>query len=172
MTSSDVLEILCPIWVAKAETAPRIRQRISKVMKSAIARGWRKDNPAIGLTDALPKQSEPRQRRRALPYNEVAGLLATVHQSKAGLSTRLCLEFLILTCARSLEARGARWQEIDFETRAWNVPADRMKMKRPHRVPLSKRAIALLREAEGELSMLGTVRKVRVPASHIHTRRG
>lgn len=161
VTSADVLAILKPIWVTKAETASRVRQRISKVMKSAIAKGWRKDNPALGLVDALPKQTEPRQRRRALPYGELPDFLTTLHKSQAGLSTRLCLEFLILTCARSLEARGARWEEIDFEGKAWNVPAIRMKMKRAHRVPLSARAIALLRQAEGldpDLVFPGTIK--------------
>ncbi|AYF02647.1 DUF4102 domain-containing protein [Paracoccus yeei] len=149
VTSADVLDVLKPIWVEKAETASRVKQRISKVMKWGIAKGWRKDNPTIGITNALPRQTEPRQRRKALPYAEVPGFLSALHQSQAGVSTRLCLEFLILTCARSLEARGARWDEIDLEQKAWNVPADRMKMKRPHRVPLSRRALAILGEAEG-----------------------
>ncbi|WP_017999066.1 site-specific integrase [Paracoccus sp. N5] len=124
-------------------------QRISKVMKWGIAQGWRKDNPAIGISDALPKQTAPRQRRKAMDYPDVPAFLSALHRSKAGLSTRLCLEFLILTCARSLEARGACWDEIDLNEKAWNVPADRMKMKRPHRVPLSRRALAILKEAEG-----------------------
>lgn len=161
VTSADVLAILKPIWVTKAETASRIRQRISKVMKSAIAKGWRKENPAIGLVDALPKQTEPRQRRRALPYSDLPGFLSLLHGSQAGISTKLCLEFLILTCARSLEARGTRWDEIDFDSKSWNVPADRMKMKRAHRVPLSARAIALLRQAEGldpDLVFPGTIK--------------
>lgn len=149
VTSADVLDVLRPIWVEKAETASRVRQRISKVMKWGIAQGWRKDNPAIGISDALPKQTAPRQRRKAMDYTEVPAFLTALHGSQAGLSTRLCLEFLILTCARSLEARGACWDEIDFEAKAWNVPPDRMKMKRPHRVPLSRRALAILKEAQG-----------------------
>ena len=104
VTSADVLDVLKPIWVEKAETASRVKQRISKVMKWGIAKGWRKDNPTIGITNALPRQTEPRQRRKALPYVEVPGFLSALHQSQAGVSTRLCLEFLILTCARSLEA--------------------------------------------------------------------
>lgn len=149
VTSSDVLDVLRPIWVEKAETASRVRQRISKVMKWAIAQGWRKDNPAIGISNALPKQTVPRQQRKAMDYAEVPAFLSALHRSQAGLSTRLCMEFLILTCARSLEARGACWSEIDFEGEAWNVPAERMKMKRAHRVPLSRRALAILKEAEG-----------------------
>lgn len=148
VTSADVLDVLRPIWVEKAETASRVRQRISKVMKWGIAQGWRKDNPAIGISDALPKQTAPRQRRKAMDYAEVPTFLSALHRSQAGLSTRLCLEFLILTCARSLEARGACWDEIDFEAKAWNVPAERMKMKRPHRVPLSRRALGILKEAK------------------------
>lgn len=149
VTSSDVLDVLRPIWVDKAETASRVRQRISKVMKWGIAQGWRKDNPAIGISNALPKQTVPRQQRKAMDYAEVPAFLSALHRSQAGLSTRLCMEFLILTCARSLEARGACWSEIDFEAKAWNVPAERMKMKRAHRVPLSRRALSILKEAEG-----------------------
>lgn len=161
VTSADVLDVLRPIWVEKAETASRVRQRISKVMKWGIAQGWRKDNPAIGISNALPKQTAPRQRRKAMDHAEVPAFLVALHKSQAGVSTRLCLEFLILTCARSLEARGTRWDEIDLDAKAWNVPADRMKMKRPHRVPLSPRAVAILKDAEalrgdGDLVFPGT----------------
>lgn len=96
-----------------------------------------------------------------VPYSDLPGFLSLLHGSQAGISTKLCLEFLILTCARSLEARGTRWDEIDFDSKSWNVPADRMKMKRAHRVPLSARAIALLRQAEGldpDLVFPGTIK--------------
>ncbi|VDS10022.1 Prophage CP4-57 integrase [Paracoccus haematequi] len=157
VTSADVLEVLRPIWTEKAETASRVRQRISKVMKWGIAQGWRKDNPAIGITNALPKQTAARQQRKAMDYTEVPAFLTALRQSQAGMSTRLCLEFLILTCARSLEARGARWDEIDTDARAWNVPADRMKMKRPHRVPLSSRALAIIEEAKAMQNNSGLI---------------
>lgn len=148
VTSADVLDVLTPIWTEKAETARRVRQRIGTVMKWAIAQGWRKDNPAENIAQALPKADKTKARRKALPYAEVAGCIATVHGSGASHATKLALEFLILTAARSGEVRGAVWSEIDMEAKVWEVPAARMKMKRPHRVPLSPRAVAILNDAE------------------------
>jgi integrase len=112
-----------------------------------MSKGWRKDNPAETIGPALPKVAKAKEHRQALPYSDVAAALATVQSSGAGASTKLCLEFLVLTAARSGEARGADWNEIDLAAKVWTVPASRMKAKRPHRVPLSKRAIELLTEA-------------------------
>lgn len=148
VTTADVLAVLMPIWTEKAETARRVRQRIGAVMKWAIAQGWRQDNPAENISRALPKVSKAQEHRKALPYGEVAGCLATVKASNAGKVTKLALEFLVLAAARSGEVREARWDEIDMSAKVWEVPAARMKMKRPHRVPLSPRALVLLREAE------------------------
>ncbi|WP_022707856.1 tyrosine-type recombinase/integrase [Paracoccus zeaxanthinifaciens] len=148
VTSADVLHALMPIWTSKPETARRVRQRIGTVMKWAIAQGWRKDNPAQDIGQALPKTPKRQTHRKALPYAEVAGCLRAVQASRAGLSTKLALEFLVLTAARSGEAREARWDEMDLDRAVWEVPAERMKMKRPHRVPLSPRAVELLKNAE------------------------
>lgn len=134
VTSADVLDVLTPIWTEKAETARRVRQRIGTVMKWAIAHGWRKDNPAENIAQALPKADKIKARRKALPYAEVAGCIAAVHGSGASHATKLALEFLILTAARAGEVRGAVWSEIDIAAKVWEVTAVRMKMKRPHRV--------------------------------------
>lgn len=149
VTSSDVLAALTPIWLEKPETARRVKQRIGTVMKWGIAKGWRKDNPVDTIGKALPKQTAAKQHRKALEYAEVAGCLAKINASGAGISTKLCLEFLVLTCARSGEAREATWAEIDMDKKVWTIPADRMKAKRPHRVPLPSRAMAILAEAQG-----------------------
>ncbi len=148
VSTADVLAVLMPIWTEKAETARRVRQRIGMVMKWAIAQGWRQDNPAENISQALPKTSKVKEHRKALSYAEVADCMETVKASGAGQSTKLALEFLVLCAARSGEVREARWAEIDMKAKVWEIPADRMKMKRPHRVPLSLRAIALLKEAE------------------------
>ncbi|WP_343040678.1 tyrosine-type recombinase/integrase [Pikeienuella piscinae] len=148
VTTADVLAVLSPIWTVKAETARRVRQRIGTVMKWAIAQGWRQDNPAENISQALPKATARPEHRRALPYGEVAGCVETVQTSNAGLSTKLAFEFLVLTASRSGEVREARWDEIDMAARVWEIPAERMKMKRPHRVPLSSRAVAILKEAK------------------------
>ncbi|OWJ78581.1 integrase [Haematobacter genomosp. 1] len=148
VSSADVLAVLTPIWTTKAETARRVRQRIGTVMKWAVAQGWRNDNPAENIGQALPKTDPTKANRKALAHSDVAACLDVVKGSGAGRSTKLALEFLVLTAARSGEARGALWSEIDRKTKVWEIPAARMKMKKPHRVPLSPRALAILDEAE------------------------
>lgn len=150
VTTSDVLAVLSPIWTDKPETAARIRQRIGMVMKWAVAQGWRQDNPAESIAQALPKRDRSLiEHRKALTYAQVADCLAVVQTSAAGVSTKLALEFLVLTATRSGEARGATWAEIDFKASpVWTIPASRMKAKREHRVPLSARAVDILRQAE------------------------
>ena len=148
VTTADVLRALQPIWNTKRETARRTRQRISAVMKAAIAAGHRADNPAAdALTSALPKGGQVQNHQRALPHDQVAGALATVRASNAHTSTKLAFEFLVLTAARSGEVRLMVWDEVDIHARLWTVPAERMKAQRQHRVPLSLRAVDLLAEA-------------------------
>jgi integrase len=157
VNTSDVMAVLTPIWTEKPETAARVKQRIGMVMKWAIAQGWRQDNPAENITQALPKRDKSKvAHRKALTFAEVPGCIEAVQASGAGLSTKLALEFLVLTACRSGEVRGATWDEIDLGTAAtsatsatWTIPASRMKAKREHRVPLSKRAVDILREAKG-----------------------
>ena len=152
ITTSDVMAVLLPIWTTKAETARRVRQRIGTVMKWAVAKGYRPDNPAGGaIGAALPNNSGPRRHFRALPHSEVAAALELVWASSAYVLTKLAFEFLVLTAARSGEVRAARWEEMDFNSATWTVPAERMKAGRKHRVPLSLQAIGVLRRAE-ELS--------------------
>ncbi|MFC0200150.1 tyrosine-type recombinase/integrase [Paracoccus rhizosphaerae] len=148
VTTADVLGVLMPIWTTIPETARRVRQRIGTVMKWAIAQGWRQDNPAENISKALPKISKAPEHRKALPYAEVAGCIEAVKASGAGLSTKLALEFLVLTAARSGEVREARWSEINLAGQVWEIPSERMKMKRSHRVPLSPRAVAILAQAK------------------------
>ncbi len=157
VTTADVLGVLQPIWLEKPETARRVRQRIGTVMKWAVAKGWRQDNPAENIGQALPKHKVVKKHRKALPYSQVADCIAAVQASGAWLATKLALEFLVLTAARSGEVREARWEEIEFHggeaatsatSATWAIPAERMKMARPHRVPLSGRALEILREAE------------------------
>jgi len=151
ISTADVLAVLQPIWLEKPETARRVRQRIGTVMKWSIAQGWRHDNPAENIANALPKHDRAKVHRKALPYAEVAGCIDTVKASGAWAATKLALEFLVLTAARSGEVRLAHWDEVEFQgadCATWEIPASRMKMKRPHRVPLPKRAQEILREAE------------------------
>lgn len=147
ITTADVLAVLQPIWLEKPETARRVRQRIGTVMKWAIATGWRQDNPADAISQALPKQSRKQAHRKALSYDKVPEFVTSLRSSNAGLATRLALELLILTASRSREVRLADWAEFDLDAGVWTRSADRMKAKKEHRVPLSPRAVDILNEA-------------------------
>lgn len=147
---ADVLRVLTPIWTAKPETARRVRQRIRTVLGWAQAHGFTSGNVAgEDIDGALPKNGRKKRHYAALPYREVGSALRVIDRSRTTEAARLCLRFLVLTAARSGEARGARWSEIDPEAREWRVPADRMKAKAEHRVPLSVAALAVLERARG-----------------------
>ena len=149
ITTADVMGVLIPHWTNKHETMRRVKQRISAVMRWSMVEGYRQDDPAgDALNIALPKRGKPRQHLRALPYHEVSATLEAVAQSSSGLVTKLAFHFLVLTAARSGEVRGSTWDEIDLDNVTWTVPAERMKARREHRVPLSRRALEVLNEAE------------------------
>ena len=113
-----------------------------------MAYGFMESNPAGEAIDgALPTMPKVKAHFRALPYQEVKSALDTVAASQASMSAKLCFRFLVLTAARSGEARGATWDEIDPEDQAWRIPAQRMKAGMEHRVPLSGQALDLLGEA-------------------------
>lgn len=148
VTTADVLAVLTPIWLQKPETARRVRQRIGTVLKWAVARGWRQDNPADAISEALPKHDRRQQHRKSLPYGEVGACIEAVQASGASLSTKLAFELLVLTASRSGEVRGAHWEEVDLDKAEWIIPPERMKAKRAHRIPLVPRAVAILRNAK------------------------
>ena len=148
VTTADVMAALLPIWTRKHATAQKVRQRIGTVMKWAIAQGYRNDNPAgDALTAALPKRAAPVRHQRALPHGEVAAAVATVWASAAWTGLKLVFEFLVLTAARSAEARLATWEEMDLDALVWTVSAARTKAGREHRVPLTSWAVEILNEA-------------------------
>ena len=138
------MEVLEPIWSALPETARRVKQRISAVMRWAISQGLRQDDPTSALGMALPRNSTVKQHHRALPHARVQDVLGRVQKSSAWEGTKLALTFLALTATRSGEARLARWEEIDTETATWTIPGKRMKSRRSHRVPLSWAALRVL----------------------------
>ena len=148
VTSAHVLDILKPIWTPKRETARRVKRRIGAVMKWAIAKGYRADDPAGAAIDAvLPRSGGEVRHHKALPYGQVAQAVAAVKASNAWAGTKRAFEFLVLTAARSGEVRLATWGEVDVDAGVWTVPAERTKMGREHRVPLSARCVDVLREA-------------------------
>ena len=146
--TADVLAVLSPIWTDKPETARKVRQRVGAVLKWAIAERHRTDDPTgDAISKALPRAPKSRTHHRALPYADVAGALEAVRGADALTLTKLAFEFLVLTACRSGEVRLATWDEVDFESATWTVPASRMKAGREHRVPLSDAALAVLTEA-------------------------
>ncbi|WP_267461344.1 site-specific integrase [Aureimonas sp. SA4125] len=144
----DILLVLSPIWLTKQETARRVRQRIGTVLDWAKASGHRdSENPINGVAKGLPKQGDRKSHHSALPYKEVPDFVTRLRSSGDAELSRLAFEFLILTAARTSEALGARWDEINMEGALWTVPADRMKAGRIHRVPLSARSLQILDRA-------------------------
>jgi integrase len=147
--SADVLRALTPIWNSKPETARRIKQRIRVILDWAKASSHRSgDNPVDGLARVLPRHKGPAKHHAALPYAKVPAFLQQLRESDAGEPTKLALEFLVLTVARTAEVLGARWTEIDREARVWTVPATRTKAGREHRVPLSRRSLEIVDQAK------------------------
>ena len=142
---TDVLTVLAPIWSTRPETARRVRQRMRTVFRWAMANELIETNPAGEAIDgALPSMPKIKAHLRALPYQEVSSALKTVDASQTSLAAKRCLRFLVLTAARSGEARGATWDEIDLDGAAWTIPASRMKAGLEHRVPLSDQVLEVL----------------------------
>lgn len=149
VSRGDVLGVLEPIWTTKREVARKTRQRIRQVFRWAMAHGHIDVNPAGEVIDAaLPAQRPARGPHRALHYSAVPDAVAALWGCGASDAVKLSLAFLILTAARSGEAREARWAEIDFDAATWTVPAHRMKSGVAHVVPLSRQAVDVLRKAE------------------------
>jgi len=146
--TEHVLAILEPIWRSKSETATRVRGRIEAVLDYAKVRQWRTgENPARWrghLDHLLPARSKVAkvEHHAALPWREIGAFMAAL-RSREGIAVR-ALEFAILTAARTGEALGAKWGEVDLYAAVWTVPAARMKARQEHRVPLSPSALALL----------------------------
>jgi integrase len=141
----EILELLRPIWFVKAETAKRVLQRIDAVFKSAIVRGKRTTaNPCTGVAQELGTKHRKVEHHRAMPYAEVPAFIVRLRENNSWPATRLAFEWLILTATRSGEARLARWHEIDEQAGEWRIPAERMKAKKAHVVPLSLRCLEIL----------------------------
>lgn len=150
ITRDDVVETLKPIWTTIPETADRTRMRIAAVIDHAKARGlFVGDNPADwrgGLKELLPARSKlSRGHHAAVPYKDLPAVIARL-RAAVGVSAR-AVEFAALTAARSGEVRGAVRSEFDLEEALWTIPAERMKAGREHEVPLSARAVEIVRAA-------------------------
>jgi integrase len=148
ITTDDVLLVLKPLWNEKPETASRLRGRIERVLDGAKAQGLRSgENPARWrghLDQLLPKRQRlTRGHHAAMNYAELPAFMTDLQARQA--TAALALEFVILTAARSGEVLGARWDEFDLDRAVWTIPAARMKAGREHRVPLSRRALKIVK---------------------------
>jgi integrase len=149
LNTEDALHVLKPLWQTRPETANRLRGRCERVWDLAKARGYCSgENPFRWrghLDKLLPKRARlTRGHHKAMPFADVPGFIGSLRMMH-GVAPR-ALEFAILTAARSGEVLGARWEEIDLQGKVWTVPAERMKGSREHRVPLSDRAMDILKE--------------------------
>jgi integrase len=144
-----VMKIIEPIWTKKTETANRVRGRMELILSWATVRGLRKgENPARWrghLDHLLPKRSLVQKvtHLKALPYPLLAGFMNKL-KNRTDVSS-LALQFLILTATRTNETLGARWSEFNFEENTWTIPAERMKAKKEHRIPLTDTMLQILR---------------------------
>jgi integrase len=144
----QVLKVLGKLWVEKPDVAARLRTRLEAVFDYATAMSWRwGPNPAMWRGGLKPLLADGRKLHTvthfaALPWQEAPRLMAAIADDQS-MGAR-AMVFLMLTVARSGEVRWTTWDEIDLQARLWSLPAGRMKAGRPHRVPLSDAACALL----------------------------
>jgi integrase len=146
--TEEILQILTPIWISKNETAKRVQGRIENILDYAAARKWRDaNNPARwrGHLDKLllsPNKIQNVRHHPAMPYDMVAAFMAELRANTS--ISSYALQWLILTATRTSETLQGKWEEIDLKTQIWTIPSERMKAKRPHRVPLTDPAMAIL----------------------------
>lgn len=149
ITLAHIKAILTPIWSTKTETATRLRQRIEAVLDYAAVHenAHGRYNPArwkanLDVIFPAARKVTKRIHHPAAPYSDVPRILSALREKD--FMSAYCLRFTILTAARSGEARGALWNEIDMKTKTWIIPVERMKAKLVHRVPLNDEACEIL----------------------------
>jgi len=143
ITATKTIETLKPIAAkGSLETIKRLCQRLNEIMVYAVNTGLIKNNPLTGISKAFKKPAKqhlPTLKPEELPY-----LLHTLTTASIKYTTRCLIEWQLHTMVRPSEAAGTRWDELDFETATWHIPAERMKRKKEHIVPLSNQCLALL----------------------------
>lgn len=162
VTSADVRRAVMRCRAKVPNLAVKVQHRILSVFKYAVASGLRDINPATADALALPKFERTTKNNRSLPYGQISKALILVMDSGAFQSTKLAIKFVAYTAGRSGEVRGAVWDEIDMTNAVWTIPAERMKMNRAHRVPLSAAAMEVLEQARALADCKGLV----FPSAH------
>ena len=150
ISAADIISTVTPIWQEIPETARQVRNRICAVLDYAHAKGWRASeapsgNGSLKAGRGLPRQVKARTNRKAMPYVAVPSFITALRRRPS--FGRLGLEFLIFSGSRSQEVRLATWSEFDIGERLWMIPAEHMKRKKAHIVPLSDGALAVLARA-------------------------
>lgn len=146
LMAADFADVLRPIWLEKAETATRVKQRCHAVLKWCWGRSLVSGNVVDMVDTLLPKQPSKTvrvQHQPAVAWQDVPSFVKRVLRKDSDV-TRDIIEFVLLTGARSGEARRMTWDEVNLDSKVWSIPAARMKAKTPHRVPLSPAAIIVL----------------------------
>ena len=149
ITARELHDCAAEVWRAKPATAKKLNQILKATFDNAISRELIDADPWERAKKGLGQLKDKGKNQESLAHSEVGAAIQTIRGTSAGASTKLAFEFLVLTAARSGEARGADWSEIDWNNRTWTVPAARMKAERAHRVPLSGAAMAVLETARG-----------------------
>ena len=148
IVASEVLAVLKSVEArGRYETARRLRSKCSQVFRLAIATGRAERDPTQDLRGAIATPN-PKHRAAITDQKEVGGLLRAIDGFSGHLTTQIALKLLALTFVRPGALRHAKWDEVDFGQKVWNIPAERMKMRRPHKVPLSKQALDLLEKLQ------------------------
>ena len=142
ISQNELRDTLAPIWHSKAETAQKAINRLAIVFRHAAAMGLPVDMQAtIKAKALLGAQRKKSKHIPSMPWREVPAFLSSLRE---GGMVEQCLTLLILTACRSGEVRAATWEEIDLSKKLWTIPADRMKVHREHRVPLTPEALRVL----------------------------
>lgn len=144
ITIPDVVKVVEKISErGTIETAKRMKQLIAQVFRYAAQRGLCLHNPASDLRDLLPSREE--KHHGCIHPDELQELLKAMDNYRGNPLTHAAIQLLALTFVRTSELIEARWDEINFDKAEWHIPKERMKMRRPHVVPLSKQALRILK---------------------------
>lgn len=150
LASITPLEVMAAVKVIEArgtgEQAGRVLQRVKAIFRWAVIHGRLQSNPMVDLVPSEILRPREVKHRAAIDDRELPEFLARLDAYDGELHTVSALRLLILTATRPGEARGARWDEIDLDAAVWTIPAERMKMRQEHRVPLSRQAVAVLQQ--------------------------
>jgi integrase len=147
VTKRDVLDFIRRLEDEdKIETAKRLRRYVKEIFQYAIGTDRVEYNPAAAVDPTVLKEPTQKRHFACIGKEELPELMKKVKTYDGDRQTQLALRFLMLTFVRTKEMRMAEWREFDLDRAAWNVPAEHMKMRRPHFVPLSTQAVEILRE--------------------------